>query len=91
MLKVVKVKPLKTNNRQSESCGSGHGVQRRKAAPFSAPPGVTVVLLLVLQTCYQVMTRGTESPLGTEVTLRVVLSLKARALIVLKAEFSWLE
>lgn len=66
-------------------------VQSRKAAPLSAPQGVTVVLLLVLQTWYRVMTRGIEPPLGTEVTLRVVLTLEAGALVVLKAEFSWLE
>lgn len=66
-------------------------VQRWKAAPLSAPPGVAVVLLLVLQTWYRVMTRGTEPPLGTEVTLRVALTLEAGALVVLKAELSWLE
>lgn len=66
-------------------------VQRRKAAPLSAPPGVTVVLLLVLQTWSRVMTRGIEPPLGTKVTLRVVLTLKAGALVVLKAEFRGLE
>lgn len=66
-------------------------VERRKAAPLSAPPGVAVVLLLVLQTWCRVMTRGVKPPLGTEVTLRVALTLKARALVVLKAEFSWLE
>lgn len=74
-----------------ESGGSGHVVQRRKAAPLSAPPGVTVVLLLVLQTWYRVVTRGIEPPLGTKVTLRVVLTLKAGALVVLKAEFLGLE
>lgn len=88
---MVQVKPLKTNDSQSESCGSGHVVQRRKAAPLSASPGITVVLLLVLQTWYRVMTRRIEPPLGTEVTLRVVLPLKAGALVVLKAEFSWLD
>lgn len=66
-------------------------VQRGKAAPLSAPPGVTVVLLLVLQTWCQVVARGIEPPLGTEVTLRVVLTLKADALVVLKAELAWLE
>lgn len=34
--------------RQSKSCGSSHVVQARKAAPLSTPPGVPVVLLLVL-------------------------------------------
>lgn len=33
------------------------------------------------------MTLGNEPPLGTEVTLRVVLTLEAAALIVLKAKF----
>lgn len=82
-------KVFKTN--QKASCGSGHVVQRRKAAPLPAPPGVTVVLLLVLQTWYWGITWEIKPPLGTEVTLRVVLTLKAGALVVLEAEFTWLQ
>lgn len=37
------------------------------------------------------MTRGIKLPLGTEVALRVGLSLKAGALVVLKAELTWLQ
>lgn len=66
-------------------------VQSRKTVPLSASPGVTVVLLLVPETWCCVMTLGNEPPLGTEVTLRVVLTSEAATLVVLEANFVWLE
>lgn len=37
------------------------------------------------------MTLGNEPPLGTEVTLRVILTSEATALVVLEAKSVWLE
>lgn len=62
-------------------------VKSRKIVPLPAPPGVTVVLLLVPETWCCVMTLGNKLPLGTEVTLRVILTSKAATLVVLEAYF----
>lgn len=83
------------NPSQVESCSSFSPssalVQSRKIVPLSAPPGVTVVLLLVPETWCRVMTLGDEPSLGTEVTLRVVLTSEVATLVVLEANFVWLD
>lgn len=84
----------KKNASQVESCSSSLSsalVKSRKIFPLSAPPGVTVVLLLVPETWCRVVNLGNESPLGTEVTLRVVLTSEAATLVVLEATFVWLK
>lgn len=79
----------KTNASQVESCSfslSSALVKSRKVVPLSASPGVTVVLLLVPETWCRGMTLGNKPPLGTEVTLRVILTLET-TLVVLEANF----
>ncbi len=66
-------------------------VQSRWTVPLSAPPRVTVVLLLVPETRCHVMTLGNKPSLGTEVALRVGLTLEATTLVVLEANFVWLK
>lgn len=62
-----------------------------EAVPPPAPPGVSGVLLLALETWCCVLALGDEAPLGTRVTLRVVLGSEADALVVLEADFVRLE
>lgn len=83
------MRPSKSNASQDESCSfslSSALVESSKIVPLSAPPVVTVVLLLVPETWCRVVTLGNKPPLGTEVTLRVILASEA-TLVVLEANF----
>ena len=84
------MRPSTTNTSDVKSCTfslSSTLVESRKIVPLSASPGVMVVLLLVPEAWCCVMTLGNKPPLGTEVTLRVVLTSEAATLVVLEGKF----
>lgn len=79
------VRPSKNNARQA-SLSSALVKSRKVFLPF-APPGVTVVLLLVPETWCCLMTLGDKALLGTEVTLSLILTLENATLVLLEANF----
>lgn len=84
------VRPSKNNARQASL--SSALVKSRKGFLLFAPPGVTVVLLLLVpETWCCLMTLGDKALLGAEVTLSLILTLENATLVLLEANFLWIK